>query len=88
MNDSAPDEKPEIEYPCRWEYRVFGRDAQALTALIAELLAGCDYTMQPAHSSRTGKYSTIGVSVAVADEAERNRIFAALSHHPDVKMVL
>ena len=83
-----PHNKPEIEYPCRWEYRVIGRNAEALGTLIREMLAGYDYTVRPSHSSRTGKYSTLILSVTVADEAERKRIFAALSHHPDVKMVL
>jgi uncharacterized protein len=83
-----PDDKPVIEYPCRWEYRVIGRSAEALRTLVDEMLAGYDYTAEPSHDSRTGKYSTLVLSVMIADEADRNRIFAALSHHPDVMMVL
>ena len=46
------DNKPEIQYPCLWEYKVIGEDEFAMRQAIAELLSELDYEVTFSRSSR------------------------------------
>jgi hypothetical protein len=82
------DDKPQIAYPCPWQYKVIGADSSLMRAAIGEILADCEYTVEPAHTSRTGKYCSLLVTLVVASEEHRLAIFAALANHGDIRVVL
>lgn len=80
--------KPEISYPCLWEYKVIGTDEQKLRGVI---LAACtpvvpDITLS--NVSKKGTYFSLNATLEVENEEMRLRIFTYLKHSPDVKIVI
>ncbi|HSW46616.1 MAG TPA: DUF493 domain-containing protein [Phycisphaerae bacterium] len=86
MSDSA--DRPSIEYPCPWEYKIIGQDQFAMRQAVAGLLDDIEYTITFSHFSRAGKYCSLLVALTVSDEEQRTSIFAALKGHADIMMVL
>jgi putative lipoic acid-binding regulatory protein len=80
--------KPQIDYPCSWEYRVIGSDEFALRQAVAEVMADLEYEVSFSHFSRTGKYCSLSVELTVTDEGQRRSLFAALKKHGDILLVL
>ena len=81
------DRKPEINYPCVWQYKVIGEDVTSLTRAIT--------TVCPAHlslvaskTSSSGKYCSLNLEIEVEDEASRLAVYQNLKNHLAVKMVL
>jgi len=88
INGSFCQRKPDISYPCQWEYKVIGEDRQALTDII---LASCapavpDITLSNVSSS--GKYYSLNATLTVDDEDMRLSIFNRIQQHQSVKMVI
>jgi putative lipoic acid-binding regulatory protein len=80
--------KPDISYPCIWEYRVIGTDERAMRAVIAEACAPQRPDITVSNRSATGKYCSLNARLTVASEELRNRIFSRIQQCPDVKMVI
>ena len=80
--------RPEIDYPCRWGYKIIGRDKEALRVCISEVMGDKEHLLTPGNASKTGKFHAYNASCEVADEEERNRIFKAFETHDAVKMVI
>ncbi len=93
-------QKPTIEYPCQWGFKVIGNDEETVRAAISECLEECirgfaedqaeDRPVEfgDSRTSGGGKYVSVGLTVEVMSEVERNVIFRALADRPEVKMVL
>jgi uncharacterized protein len=82
------DNKPELEYPCAWEYKVIGADQFAIRQAVAEIMGELEYEVSLSHFSRNGKYCSLLVALTVADEQQRTSLFAALKAHDAILMVL
>lgn len=89
-------QKPKIDYPCQWGYKVIGSDEETVHQAIRDCLRQCfepDEEERPVEigTSRTsggGKYVSVGLSVEVMNEEERNVVFQALADRPEIKMVI
>ncbi|WP_407381283.1 DUF493 domain-containing protein [Helicobacter sp.] len=79
--------KPNIIYPCKWEFRIIGESQERLTTIVQELVQK-PYNLIIKNHSRKGRFISMHLDVEVIDETERNSIYSALSSHPEVKMVL
>lgn len=79
---------PEITYPCRWGYRVIGTSREAVRAAIDEVVGDHDHTVEPSHTSASGRYVSYRLEVLVVDEAHRVRIYEALREPACIKIVL
>jgi hypothetical protein len=79
---------PDIDYPCRWTYRIIGKDEGALRSLVAALLEEREHYLELSNRSRGGRYTSLRLQVTVSDEADRKGLFASLSSHSAVKIVL
>ena len=88
MNDNPEQDRPDISYPCVWEYTVIGVGEDGMRQAVAAAVAMCEHTVAPSNTSRTGKYCSLRLEVRVADEAERDRIFRVLADHDEVAMVI
>ncbi len=88
MSDSTCKTRPDLEYPCPWAYRVIGRDEAALRAAITGLMGRRDHTLAVSNRSARGKYVSLLLEVTVRDEGDRLSLFADLSSHAAVKIVL
>lgn len=87
LDDTMP-EKPTIEYPTQWGFKLIGRDKEALLACIKEAMGEKDHLCSLGNTSRTGKFTTYNASCIVDTEEERNRIFKYFQDHDDVEMVI
>ena len=80
--------RPELQYPCAWEYKVVGADQFAIRQAVADIMGELEYEVSLSHFSRTGKYCSLLVALTVIDEQQRTSLFAALKAHDDILMVL
>jgi putative lipoic acid-binding regulatory protein len=81
-------EKPEIEYPCEWGYKLIGTDKTKLKACIFDIVGKREYTTKEGNSSSKGKFHTLNMRCKVESQKDRDTIFKAFSEHEDVKMVM
>jgi putative lipoic acid-binding regulatory protein len=80
--------KPEIQYPCSWEYKIIGSDVDKILSAIENAAGGMDYTITPSNVSRNNKYFSISAVVEVPNQVTRDIIYAALVKSEDIKFVL
>ena len=81
-------EKPEIEYPCEWGYKLIGRDKAKLEACVFDIVGKRAYKTKGGNSSSKGKFHTLNMTCKVESQIDRDQIFKAFSDHKDVKMVI
>jgi len=81
-------EKPIIEYPCEWGYRIIGTNKDKLEAVVFEIIGNRDYKQKGGNSSSKGKFCSLSTACQVESEEDRNAIFKAFQDHEDVKMVI
>ena len=81
-------EKPEINYPCEWGYKIIGTSDSRLEACVFEIIGSREYTIGKGKSSSKGKFYALTATCEVASEEDRNAIFKAFQDHCDVKMVI
>ena len=81
-------ERPDIEYPCEWGYKIIGTSQECLEACVFEIMGSRDYTTGKGKSSSKGKFYALTSTCTVASEEDRNALFKAFQDHADVKMVI
>jgi len=80
--------KPEITYPCLWQYRIIGEDRAAMLEAITVGVAASASTVKDANVSSGGRYISLSLEVTVNSDAERLCIYQLLAGHPAIRMVL
>ena len=86
--DNNTTEKPQIEYPTNWGFKIIGRDKDKLKACIKEVMGDKEHLCSLGNTSRTGKFTTYNASCVVENEEERDRLFKCFQDHDDVEMVI
>ena len=81
-------QKPVLEYPCPWVYKVIGRDRGIMEEAIRQITQGCACTITLSNASRKGNYLCLNLETTVDREEDRIRIYERLRAHPSVIMVL
>ena len=81
-------EKPEIEYPCTWIYKVIGEDTKLMRELIITACAPATVEISHSNSSSGGRYHSLNAVLEVENEEMRLQIYELLKSHPAVKFVL
>lgn len=82
------DEKPVIDYPCAWSYRLIGRSAEVVEAAVRRIVAGTDYRLDSSNTSATGKYVAVKLTVVVQHEGHRLEIGRRLKADDAILYVL
>lgn len=77
-------EELEIEYPCRWEYTLVGRDEASVRAAVERVLAEHAFTLTPSKRSAAGSYVSFKLEVVVHDDAARRAHWQGLAAAPEV----
>ncbi len=85
---SEIEEKLELEYPCRWLYKVIGRSEEAVRGAVLQVVEVDGLTLELSHRSSGGSYVSFNVEVTVQSEQQRKSLYEALRAHDDVRMVL
>jgi uncharacterized protein len=80
--------KPEIDYPCQWEYKVIGKNVDQMLAAIENAASGLEYSVTPSNVSKNGNYFSLNFSLEVPNEVVRNIVYKKLGENEDVIMVL
>jgi uncharacterized protein len=81
-------ERPKIEYPTKWEYKVIGMDIDKVLKAIEEAASGLTYDVTPSNISKKGKYLSLNFTIEVSNEVVRDLIYEKLEKSSDIKMVL
>jgi putative lipoic acid-binding regulatory protein len=81
-------ERPEIEYPCTWIYKVIGEDCSLLKDIIISACSPLPVKISHSHTSSKGKYHSLNAELEVPTEEVRLRIYELLKCSPVVKIVL
>jgi hypothetical protein len=81
-------ERPEIEYPCTWVYKVIGEDCSLLKDIIVSACSPLPVKISHSHTSSKGKYHSLNAELEVPTEEVRLRIYELLKCSPVVKIVL
>jgi hypothetical protein len=82
------DGRPEIDYPCSWEYRLIGYNEDLMRRAISDVLGERGCLVSFSKQSRRGRYLSLSVELQVPDEQTRTGLFHAFKQHPDVLYVL
>lgn len=85
---SDPPERPAIDYPCTWIYKVIGEDSSVLHEIIVAACAPLPVTVSHSHTSSKGRYHSLNAELMIPDEYSRVKIYESLKNHPAVKIVL
>lgn len=80
--------KPQIEYPCVWQYKIIGQDRSALLAAITQYVQDSPHVLSDSNVSSGGKYISMRLEVTVHDEAQRLQFYRNFAEHSAVKVVL
>jgi len=81
-------EKPKIEYPCDWGYKIIGKDKMLLETAIFEVMGTRDYKTPTSNSSSKGKFHALSTACRVESQTDRDAIFQSFQNHVAVKMVI
>ncbi len=82
------DKRPEIEYPCNWDYKVIGTDVAEMVKAIEEAVGSLEYEITPSNISKKGNYFSLNLTVFVPSEVVRDIIFQKVSASMFVKIVI
>lgn len=80
--------KPDIKYPCNWDYKVIGTDVDEMIKVIEAAVEGMEFNISSSNVSSKGKYFSLNLQVFVSSEAIRDIIFEKLNTSEYIKMVL
>ena len=81
-------ERPKIEYPCEWEYKVIGRDVEKIIKVIEDAANGLNFTITPSNVSKNEKYFSLNFKVEVPNEVVRDLVYQKLEESEEIKIVL
>lgn len=88
MHPSLCHRRPDISYPCLWEYKVIGEDQGVLTEIIIDACAPAVPEIKLSNISSSGKYYSLNATLTVENEEIRLAIFERIQKHPEVKIVI
>lgn len=80
--------RPEIHYPCPWQYRLIGEEEAAMRAALAECINVERCVLSEGNRSSGGRYMSLQVELIVMSEEERLGLYRCLADHAAIKMVL
>jgi len=80
--------KPEIQYPCRWHYRLIGEDRAAILEAIHSLVDVKTCVIDEGNVSSGGRYLSLNLEMTVMDEAERLRFYQLFAENSAIRVVL
>lgn len=83
MQTFGSEDRPEIDYPCEWSYKLIGREEAALREAV-DIIVQADYSLVHSRKSTGGKYLSLELSLTVSTEEERLEIGKRLHEHEAV----
>ena len=88
MNRTICGCKPEIHYPCRWQFRLLGEERAAIIAAIGTVMDISACEISDGNVSSGGRYLSVIMETTVTGEAERLSLYQQFAADPAIKVVL
>ena len=80
--------RPEIEYPTKWQYKVIGTKLDEMISAAEQAAGNLEYDITPSNISKDSKYYSVNLTVVVTSEAVRDLIYQKLNSNDHIKVVL
>lgn len=80
--------KPEIAYPCLWQYKIIGTDRDSIIDAVMDILPNTDHLLSNSHTSSGGRYVSMKLELVVQSEEQRLSLYNQLVENSSVKIVL
>jgi putative lipoic acid-binding regulatory protein len=87
LDKRLEDQKLELEYPCKWTYKVISTKSSILKKAVEDIVTK-KYKLKKSNTSKAGKYISYSLEVTVDSEQEREKLYLDLKSHEQIKMVL
>ena len=87
LDDKIKD-KPKIDYPTEWGFKIIGRDKNRLKESIKEVMCNKIHSTKEGNLSKNGKFCSYNTKCVVDSEDERYKIFKLFESHKDIDMVI
>lgn len=81
-------ERPQIEYPCEWSYKIIGDNIEKIIETIENAASGLEYEITPSNISKKGNYFSLNLSIKVPSEIVRDLVYENLNKSENIKIVL
>jgi putative lipoic acid-binding regulatory protein len=88
LDNGEFEQRPKIEYPCEWEYKIIGENIDEILSAIESASLGLEYTVSPSNMSRNGKYCSLNLKLVVPNEVVRDLVYEKLSSNDFVRFVI
>jgi len=82
------DQKPHLEYPCLWVYKVIGTDEDEMKSAICGIIRDRQYLISLSRRSETARYISLNVELTVESESHRTALYEELKAHRAIRLVL
>lgn len=69
---------PEIDYPCKWGYKLIGRDQEVMRGVVKKIVGEKEHTLKPSKTSSKGTFVSLHLEVLVFSHDERIFIYEEL----------
>ena len=80
--------KLELEYPCKWCYKIVINKNDNAKKISKEVLADKNHNISESKTSKKGKFKSYNIDLTVKDEKERLNLYNKFKNHKDVIMVI
>jgi putative lipoic acid-binding regulatory protein len=81
-------DKPKIDYPTSWSYRIVGTSEEAIRAHALALLEDVEHELVLHRRSSGGRYVSLNLSLVVQDEVQRLAIYNHFADHEAIRFVV
>jgi len=81
-------EKLNLDYPCKWTYKVIGKNEEDIKNAVKATLSEREYSLKISHSSKKGKFLSFTLDLLVHNEDDRKTLYDVLCKHDKINMVL
>ena len=80
--------KLELNYPCKWEYRLVGKNEEEIRNIAIKFACEKPYTLNKSNKSSSGKFVSIIFEVLIYSDDERIYFFEELKKQKEIMYVL
>jgi len=86
--DKNTQDKPEINYPTKWGFKVIGKDKIKVEQAIKDIMGDKSHSCNFSNTSKNGKFSSFSAECTVDSKEERDAIYKAFGEHDDIDYVI
>jgi len=80
--------KLELEYPCKWCYKIVIKDEHNGNAIARNVLEDRDHKVTKSKVSSKGKFKSYAIDLIVTSDEDREQLHKDFHEHKNVKMVV